>query len=182
MRNIEATKAKILNAAKVILQRDGFENLKLNKLAAEAGVGKPLIYRYFGGLDGLKEALANEVRDDFILSSEGVGGKTSSQIIEDLLLGGRELAADRLTRDLLLWSLSSNHAPTKRNEIALGNAEHVATCDDKQAVYAILKAAIAFVVLYRDRHKAWAGLPLDAAKDMARLENALAKIVERSWA
>ena len=82
---------------------------------------------------------------------------------------------------MLLWSLSSNHAPTTTNEIALGNAEHIATCDDKQAVYAILKAAIAFVVLYRDRHQAWAGLPLNEAKDMARLENALAEIVERAW-
>ncbi|MCK5040979.1 MAG: TetR/AcrR family transcriptional regulator [Sphingomonadales bacterium] len=196
VRSKEATKTKILDAAKVILARDGFEGLKINNLADEAGVGKPLIYRYFSGLDGVVAALAqNAVANDkdggqniFDINAGEVDGDV---LLRDLLAGGRGLASNRLSRDLLLWSLASDDAP----DIAVlgsdgGDLPEVGGADgtdgtdadvDRQATYAILKAAIAFVVLYRDRHDSWAGLPIKTPNNMARMERALAKIVSKVW-
>ena len=53
-----ATEATILAAFEDLLASDGLEGLGVNAIAAQAGVGKPLIYRYFGGFDGLVAAWA----------------------------------------------------------------------------------------------------------------------------
>ena len=193
MRSKQATKLKILDAAKVILARDGFEGLKINNLADEAGVGKPLIYRYFSGLDGVvaalaQDAVANDKDGGQSIFDVNVGEIDGDVLLRDLLAGGRGLASNRLSRDLLLWSLASDSAP----DIAVlgsdgGDLPEVGGTDgtdadvDRQATYAILKAAIAFVVLYRDRHDSWAGLPIKTPNNMARMERALAKIVSKVW-
>ena len=194
MRSKEATKEKIIEAAKVLLARDGFAELKVNSLAKEAGVGKPLIYRYFTDIDGVIRALAKE-------AGLGQGGTQKSQTpmsvldaekaLLNLLTGGRELAANRLKRDLLLWSLASDKVNGVVPDIfsfdpSLKEVEQITSdkddgAKDKQAVYAILKAAIAFIVLSRDRHDSWAGLPIKSPNDMAQLEMALAKIIAKVW-
>lgn len=57
-RNVQATRARILDGVGSLLAREGFGALGLNAVAREAGVDKVLIYRYFGGLEGLLEAYA----------------------------------------------------------------------------------------------------------------------------
>ena len=54
-RDAAATRARILKAVERLLVRQGFAALGVNAVAREAGVDKVLIYRYFGGLDGLLE-------------------------------------------------------------------------------------------------------------------------------
>jgi AcrR family transcriptional regulator len=46
----------VLTAVGQVLARDGFSAVGINAIAREAGVDKVLIYRYFGGLDGLLRA------------------------------------------------------------------------------------------------------------------------------
>ncbi len=36
-----------------ILVKEGFQHIKVNRIEAVSGVSKKLIYRYFGGLEGL---------------------------------------------------------------------------------------------------------------------------------
>ncbi len=55
-RDREATRTKILDAVERLAVRDGFESCGVNAIAQEAGVDKVLIYRYFGGVDGLLSA------------------------------------------------------------------------------------------------------------------------------
>ena len=52
-RSREATEAKLIAALETIILREGAEGLGVNKVADEAGVGKDLLYRYYGGLSGL---------------------------------------------------------------------------------------------------------------------------------
>jgi len=54
--NREATQKTLLKACETLLLRDGPEGIGVNRVVAEAGVGKDLIYRYFGGLPGLIKA------------------------------------------------------------------------------------------------------------------------------
>jgi AcrR family transcriptional regulator len=56
-RDRAATEQRIVDAAIGILSDDGFVALGINPLADRAGVDKQLIYRYFGGLDGVVAAL-----------------------------------------------------------------------------------------------------------------------------
>jgi AcrR family transcriptional regulator len=54
----EATKAALIEAFEAIVAEDGIGAVGVNAVAKRAGVGKPLIYKYFGGFDGLVQAWA----------------------------------------------------------------------------------------------------------------------------
>lgn len=62
VRNKEQTKDRILQAVEEILANEGYQALGINRIAREAGVGKTLIYRYFGGLDGVLDAYGETER------------------------------------------------------------------------------------------------------------------------
>jgi len=51
--NREATEQALLDACGKLLLENGPEGIGVNRVAAEASVGKELIYRYFDGLPGL---------------------------------------------------------------------------------------------------------------------------------
>lgn len=55
-----ATRAAILDSAADIIATTGLPSLGINALADAAGCDKVLIYRYFGGLDGVLAALGAE--------------------------------------------------------------------------------------------------------------------------
>ncbi len=61
-KNKEHTKQKLLDAVEHILAGEGFHALGVNQIARQAGVGKTLIYRYFGGLEGLLAAYGETER------------------------------------------------------------------------------------------------------------------------
>ena len=56
---------RILDATFVVVSRHGRKKLQLQEVAAEAGVSRPTVYRYFGGKDGLLEAFALYEQDNF---------------------------------------------------------------------------------------------------------------------
>jgi len=56
-RDAEATRIRILDVARLIFSRDGFEGARSDLLAAEAGVTKAMINYYFGGKLGLYREL-----------------------------------------------------------------------------------------------------------------------------
>jgi AcrR family transcriptional regulator len=51
-----ATETALIEAFGRVVERNGLRNVGVNEVVKEAGVGKALIYRYFGGLPGLVEA------------------------------------------------------------------------------------------------------------------------------
>lgn len=55
-----ARPAQILDAARDLFSRKGFEAARMDEVAAAAGVTKPAVYRYFPGKDRLIEALLEE--------------------------------------------------------------------------------------------------------------------------
>ena len=74
--NREATQKNLLDACEKILLRDGPEGIGVNRVVTEAGVGKDLIYRYFGGLPGLVKAWLEQdsnwpTIDELTLTDEG---------------------------------------------------------------------------------------------------------------
>src|SRR5471032_1885037 len=66
-RDADATRAAILEAAKVHFARSGYDGAFLRDIAAEAGADAALINRYFGGKDGLfAAALKDSIKPDTI--------------------------------------------------------------------------------------------------------------------
>ncbi len=59
-RNAEASRAAILQAALNEFSSAGYEGARVDRIAAEAGVSKPLLYDYFGDKDELYAAALRE--------------------------------------------------------------------------------------------------------------------------
>ncbi len=60
-----SVRRRILDATFTVVSRTGRKKLQLLEVAAEAGVSRPTVYRYFGSKDGLLEAFALYEQDDF---------------------------------------------------------------------------------------------------------------------
>jgi AcrR family transcriptional regulator len=69
----QATEQRIIDAFEKVLRRDGAENMGVNAIVKEAGVGKGLLYDYFGGLEGLAQAWVKNT--DFVPSMEEIVGE-----------------------------------------------------------------------------------------------------------
>ena len=56
-RNRAGTERAIFIAARTLLAEEGFQGFGVNAVARRAGCDKQLIYRYYGGLNGLIDAI-----------------------------------------------------------------------------------------------------------------------------
>ena len=57
-RNRPLTEARILDAVEFLLLEQGYPVVGINAIAKQAGCDKVLIYRYFGGFEGLLQRFA----------------------------------------------------------------------------------------------------------------------------
>jgi AcrR family transcriptional regulator len=72
--NEQSLRKQILDATFVVVSRTGRRKLQLLEVAAEAGVSRPTVYRYFGSKEGLLEAFALYEQDNF---NAGVAAATA---------------------------------------------------------------------------------------------------------
>lgn len=59
-RNAEATRARILDAAKQLFSTSGYSHTGIREIAARAGISAPLLLRYYGSKAGLFEAALDQ--------------------------------------------------------------------------------------------------------------------------
>jgi len=69
-RDPERTKAQLLEAAKVEFGAKGYAAARVSEIAARAGVNKQLISYYFGGKEGLYNALTTTMYNDYVAASD----------------------------------------------------------------------------------------------------------------
>lgn len=110
MKDRELTERKILDAVGSIIASDGFESVGINVVAQRAGVSKMLIYRYFGGLNGLLSKYL--LQKDFwvntnmnIEKSSDISGSLKQLFREQI----RQLRNDIILQRLHRWELSTEN-------------------------------------------------------------------------
>jgi len=112
----EKTKQKLIKAVGSILIKEGFQHIKINRIEAVSGVSKKLIYRYFGGLEGLiKEYL--EQRDFWniqIKQMEGTSYDTTvplekEEIVSILEQDFRFFEKSPEMQKIILWGISEKN-------------------------------------------------------------------------
>jgi TetR/AcrR family transcriptional regulator len=134
-RDPERTKQRILDAAIDAFARKGYAGARVADIAAAAGVNQQLISYYFGGKDGLAQAIGRRWRSyETALVSE------ASSLAEQLQRYGQALAGDpQLLREskLLAWQgLEDGLTELSETESAERNArlaEEVAAIAARQA-------------------------------------------------
>lgn len=193
VRDRTATSARILKAATELLAEGGFQNFGVNAVARRAGCDKQLIYRYFGGMDGLVDAIGAELAH-WIEEKMPVGGNTGfmltyGDLVEHMMmLFMQALRDDPLTRRIIAWEVSDNSPQVRRlseaRSRALGlwiekvrGAMRPPKGIDHFALNAMLLAAVQHVVLAGATAGRFAGLELQAGKDWERVEQAVKRLV-----
>lgn len=193
VRNRAATEQAILDAAKRLLAEEGFQNFGINAVARGAGCDKQLIYRYYGGLNGLVEAIGTDlgswVTDRIPDDTGGMFLLTYGDLMERLsMLFLDALRADPLMRRIVAWEVSESSEQVRR----LSEARSKALAGwiermrgslvppkgvDAQAVNAMIFAAIQHIVLAAAVSDQCAGLVLKNGKDWEKAATALKRIV-----
>lgn len=97
-RNRPQTEQRIIDAAIGLIADAGFTDFGVNHIAARAGIDKVLIYRYFGGVEGLLEHIGQH--HEFFPEPHKVIEGTLADFIEAYRLA---MTADRLASALLDW-------------------------------------------------------------------------------
>lgn len=192
-RNRDETRAAILSAAQALLAEEGFSGFGVNALARRSGFDKQLIYRYFGGLDGLVdalgEALAGWVADHLAPALAQDPGPGYGDLVQAVMLAYLDaLRGDSLMQKLVAWELSdpSPHVRRLAEQRAKAMGELVARLRgdrqpppglDAPAMNAILIAAIQHLVLAGATSGRFSGLPLATEEDWTRAKAMLVRIV-----
>jgi len=194
-RNRAETEAAILDAARRVIARDGFTGLGVNALAAEAGYDKKLITRYFGGIDGVVEALGGET--GFWVGTPPPPASPDAGYADRMAALLRDYAetleSAPLLRRVLVAELTSPSTALTRMEQArsqaMGRWMAAARGDltppegvDAPAVNAVILAALHYLSLRRDTLPSFAGVDLSSESGRARINRALERLLRRGLA
>ncbi|MDB5525677.1 MAG: putative transcriptional regulator protein TetR family [Rhizobium sp.] len=192
-RDRNATAARILKAASELLAENGFQNFGVNAVARRAGCDKQLIYRYFGGMDGLVDAIGVQLAgwvEERMPENGGSGFLlTYGDLVERLLLLFMEaLRDDPLMKKIIVWEISENSPQVRR--LSEARSKSLALWIDRVrgrmqppkgvdpfALNALLIGAVQHIVLAGEAAKRFAGVELESAKDWDRIAQAVKRLV-----
>lgn len=197
-RDAEATRKNILQAVGRVLSRDGFTGLGVNAIAKEAGIGKPLIYRYFGGLAPLLEEFGKDahfwlaVADISAEAQHETGGKQIDDYAELVRLSitcyTRILRQRPMMQEIMASELTAPPelieplARARRGAARASTGKFMHGVEppkgiDADAVYAILLSGFQHLVLRSRVAEDFWGVPLRSEEDWKRLEKAFGLLV-----
>ncbi|MGC2653502.1 MAG: TetR/AcrR family transcriptional regulator [Mycobacterium sp.] len=86
---ISSRRRQVLDAAVTVMSRNGFHQMSMQNLAAEANVSVGLIYKYFGGKEDLLLATILRIQDAFRDQLTPVMQDAGDDIVEQLAAGIR---------------------------------------------------------------------------------------------
>ena len=188
-RNKNKSKQDLINAVGELLTTKGYSSLKVNNIAATAGLDKKLIYKYFGGTE--------ELLDEYILNQDFWANVTSEKIPQVINDGGKELTKLMLTsqfdflekneelQKILLWSLSEERKSLKNLiETQEKNGEMIfTTITDKffgeksrefRAISAIMVSGIYYLNMYAKKNGSiFCGIDLSEEEGKQEIKNAI---------
>ncbi|HVY88493.1 MAG TPA: helix-turn-helix domain-containing protein [Hyphomonadaceae bacterium] len=195
-RDREATEQRFLEAAARVIARDGAASLGVNAIAAEAGADKKLIYRYFGGLDGLLEAMGattalwiGDLAPAATAASDTDYGK---RMRAAFLAYADKLRADPVLQKLLAWELAGPSDALTRIDAArskaMGKMMFAIRGDttappniDAPAINAIVLAALNYLVIRGATMGGFSGLSLKTDADWKRAMAALESLLTAAY-
>jgi AcrR family transcriptional regulator len=191
-RDRSRTEEAILAAARAVLVEKGFGGWGVNAIARAAGCDKQLIYRYYGGLDGLAEALGTQIAHETekALAAVPIPEITSYGELVAALIDAQVdvLISHRVMQRIIAWELSETNELTRAFAEARSRAlmvwfsgikgDFVPPPDvDAPAINAILIAAVQQMVISSATIGGFAGMPLAKEADWERLRAAIRQLV-----
>lgn len=193
-RDRDETARTILRAALDVLAEGGHAEFGVNAIARRAGCDKQLIYRYYGGLDGLADAIGAHLADELTARLEPVSAtaapRTYAELMRVLVIRLFELLrADPLMQRIIAWEVAAPSPLLERMVAERGKrlaiwmhgmrgALREPTGRDAPALNAVLIASTQHLILSGAAHGVFAGMPLKDEADWARVRAALVTLVD----
>ncbi|MGH1517574.1 TetR/AcrR family transcriptional regulator [Chryseobacterium sp. JK1] len=200
IRNKERSKKRFLEAVGKILKTKGHTALKINDIAATAGVDKKMIYTYFDGMDGLM--------DEYIQSQnawEEITATKMSEInpkidkggiafIEELLISQFENMHDnREMQKMILWRLSeprksliqltSTQEENREYFFKLMVDSHFREYAQKfRSIIAVMLSGLYYLNMYASVNGSiFCGIDLNCPADREKIKKAISFLLEKSY-
>ena len=199
-RDPEAKEQALIRGFDKVLQRDGVQGLGVNAIIKESGVGKNLLYKYFGGLPGLAKAWG-EQRSFMPSESELAGAdlaaweklSTAEQISANYSayaagLRRRPRTLEILANELLRPNQLTTALDEVRNRFGRDLQKYFTRPDEYYnregtiALLVILNAAVTYLALRSHSAPRYFWYQLDQEDDWAHINEMIALIVERVMA
>ena len=177
----QRTEAQIIKAFEKVLRKKGAQGMGVNAVVEEAGVGKGLLYDYFGGLEGLAEAWVEKA--DFVPDMEAIAGepletfneKSAAMRIGEVnanyadMIKRDKLAGQLMAEELLDKTAMSKPLQTIRRHIgetheAFFTRDEVFMEADHTALIFVLQAAANYLALRAQHAPVYNGIDISSAE------------------
>jgi AcrR family transcriptional regulator len=192
LRDRVATEGAIVEAAERLLVRGGWSGVNVQTLAAEAGVDRKLVYRYFDGVDGVIDRLAG-ASELWLGRSLAAAPPSQAATYRDF---AREmlkaylaaLRANPVMLRLLAWEMTEDSPLLRRLEARRSEVLQAWVRDrrprlrqppqgDMPALNIVLLAAVQHLALAGAQREAFGGVALDDS-GWARVDAALDRLLD----
>jgi len=190
----EATEAAIVDAFHRVVQRDGLRNVGVNAVIKEAGVGKGLLYDYFGGLPGLVQAWGNkyqiwpDIGEMIGLSHDLTRTSMAHQLRAIVLKHAQSLREDPLRVELLADefmsptaispALSDVRKQLAQQHHALFAGQQSMHDDDYRSLALILMAAASYLAMRAERAPRFMGTNIGSPEGWDDLMRRFERLIE----
>lgn len=185
---------RLIEAVSLIIEDEGFNKLGVNNIARVAECDKVLIYRYFGGLDGLlmewdknndfyTSAYENLLKELNNIDKDEVKNLTKKIFISQLHF----LRNNTIMQEILVWELAGNSKFKILQSIREENGTKLQkalkdklgiTSNEIDLYLTIIIAAIDFIVIYTRRYPILNGLNFEEDTTWNFLEKAIQNYID----
>ncbi len=191
-RNRQMTMERILRAMGDVMAERGTEKAGINAVAERAGVNKVLIYRYFGGWNGLLEAY---VQRGFFLSMfnekflesvpENLPVENRSKVWSEYTIQFmREFRARKPSQELIRWEMTHGETELARRLAEFRDQSYKNLVDklapysdfDPIAITSLMISAVTYMVLTSTQRDHVVDIDLRSEAGWERLETAIRRI------
>lgn len=190
------TEQRLIEAVGHMITEEGYEKIGINRIAARAGVNKILIYRYFGGLQGLIDAYVHRLQLNLtspIIDIERLRNASLEEIFEfcaDYFINEyRRFRRDAKAQELLKAALLSKEYPPN---VFAEREQHLASVvkqisDLIQTPYGVafatfMHSAMITLTLFEQQQKKPFGLDLDDDAAWEQIETIIRQIFQGAYA
>ncbi|MCE0495841.1 TetR/AcrR family transcriptional regulator [Vibrio salinus] len=188
LKNKELTKKRIVDAFENILVNEGFHQLKIRYIASCANVDKVLIYRYFGGLEGLATAYAEggefwpDLQESLgTLTLDNFRDNPDESIAMLIRQHIRAIKKRKAVAAILVWELVESSPVCKilaeaREQHAISLYQFLMQTDtfnitSLTAFGAIFGASLNYLIIRSQNESVFSGIPIQSEEGWNELEN-----------
>lgn len=191
-RDREATERRLLDTIGQMINEIGFEKIGINAVAAQSGVSKILIYRYFGSMEGLMTAYIRQ-HDFWINFPHEIPER--SQLPAFLKKMFREqieqLRSNPTLKRLYRWELSSDNdmivkLRQQRESAGIRRIEEVSRLtgypqQELATLASLITASITYLVMLEEFCPVYNGIPLNDDAGWQQIIQGIDALIDKTF-